>query len=60
MSSVRIDWGCLCGVAPVVSASSKTDPLLVKADPISKAGDASVKTCLRKGKKRFTAAVSEE
>lgn len=40
-----------------VPASSKVGPLLVKADPTSKAGGASLKTYLRKGKICCTAAV---
>jgi len=43
------------GAAPVstrsVPDSSKMDPLLAKAEPISETGGASVTTCLRKGEK---------
>jgi len=34
-----------------VPAGSKMDPLLPKAKPVSDGGSASVKTCLRRGKK---------
>ena len=44
-----------------MSASSKMDPLLAKAEPISKAGDTPVVTCLTECKKHCTtAAVGEE
>ena len=47
-----------CRTEPV-SAGSKMDLLLAKAEPISDAGGASVITYLRKGKKHCTAAVGE-
>jgi len=41
------------------TASSETDPLLLKAEPITDAGSTSVITCLRKGKKGSAAAGRE-
>jgi len=43
-----------CLIKPVPDGS-KMDPLLPKAKPISDAGSASGITCLRKGRKKYSA-----
>jgi len=48
-----------CLIEPV-PASSKTDPLLAKAKPVSDSGSASVITYLRRGKTCSEAAVERE
>jgi len=57
VSSVRRHQDLLPCWAQPVPASSKTDPLLAKAEPISDSGDTSVTTHLRKGKKCYSATV---
>lgn len=44
-------WGEVRGCLMLAPVSSVTDPPWAKAEPISEAGDASVKTDLRKGRK---------
>ncbi|PKU27945.1 hypothetical protein llap_21751 [Limosa lapponica baueri] len=50
MASVRSDQGLTMCQTEVVPTSSKMDLPLAKVEPISKAGDASVKAYFRKGK----------
>lgn len=43
-------WGCLCRQRPVPAGSAR-DLLQGTAQPVGKAGDASGKACLRRGKR---------
>ena len=59
MTSVRKHPSCP-HVQQSAPASSKMDPSLAKADPISDGGSTCVRSYLRKGKKRCTTVAGQE